>query len=333
MEFLHPAVHAGDGLIDWSGAQDPAAPDRAVRDRLPDPGRRAADDRLPAGSQQPAHPPQPAGAVAATRSQGPRAGLRPGSPRSGAEGSPRAPAPDPQRCSAPAAVRVPGGARGDDPAVRRGRLAAGRTSAPLRAITATARRVSSENLGERIALSGPADELRELADTFDGMLGRLDGAFASQRHFVANASHELRTPLAIMRTELDVALADPAAQVAELRQMGEAVRDTVDRCERLIAGLLMLARSQAAAGRDEPVDIAALAGDCITDLSVRAREARVDPRRPRAGLDRRRPDTARADGRQPDRQRDPPQLTRRLPGGQHARGRRTGGAPGGQRGR
>ncbi len=159
-----------------------------------------------------------------------------------------------------------------------GWLLAGRVLRPLRAITATARRVSSENLGERIALSGPADELRELADTFDGMLGRLDDAFASQRHFVANASHELRTPLAIMRTELDVALADPAAQVAELRQMGEAVRDTVDRCERLIAGLLMLARSQAVAGRDEPVDIAALAGDCITDLSARAREARVDVR-------------------------------------------------------
>lgn len=110
------------------------------------------------------------------------------------------------------------------------------------------------------------------------MLGRLDAAFVSQRHFVANASHELRTPLAIMRTEVDVALADPEAQSAELRRMGEAVRDTVDRCERLIAGLLMLARSEAAPRRDEPVDIAALAGDCITDLSARAREARVDVR-------------------------------------------------------
>jgi len=159
-----------------------------------------------------------------------------------------------------------------------GWLLAGRVLRPLRAITATARRVSSENLGERIALSGPGDELRELADTFDGMLGRLDAAFVSQRHFVANASHELRTPLAIMRTEVDVALADPEAPSAELRRMGEAVRDTVDRCERLIAGLLMLARSEAAPRRDEPVDIAALAGDCITDLSARAREARVDVR-------------------------------------------------------
>ena len=78
------------------------------------------------------------------------------------------------------------------------------------------------------------------------MLGRLDGAFASQRHFVANASHELRTPLAIMRTEVDVALADPDASVDELRAMGEAVREMVDRCERLIASLLMLARAEAA---------------------------------------------------------------------------------------
>ena len=159
-----------------------------------------------------------------------------------------------------------------------GWLLAGRALAPLREITATARRVSSENLGERIDLPGPADELRELADTFDGMLARLDSAFASQRHFVANASHELRTPLAIMRTEVDVALADPDASTEELREMGEAVRDTVDRCERLIASLLLLARSEAATGHEEPVDIAALAADCITDVWARAEEAHVEIR-------------------------------------------------------
>jgi signal transduction histidine kinase len=159
--------------------------------------------------------------------------------------------------------------------VATGYLLAGRALRPLRDITATARRVSGENLGERIALQGPADELRELADTFDGMLARLDATFASQRHFVANASHELRTPLAIIRTEVDVTLADPDASVVELRAMGEAVREAVDRCERLISGLLMLARSEAAAGHGEPVDIAALAGDCITDLRARAHEAGV----------------------------------------------------------
>jgi signal transduction histidine kinase len=160
--------------------------------------------------------------------------------------------------------------------VAAGWLLAGRALRPLRDITATARRVSGENLGERIGLMGPADELKELADTFDGMLGRLDRAFASQRHFVANASHELRTPLAIMRTEVDVALADRAASAAELRAMGEAVRETIDRCERLIESLLILARSQAATGHDEAVDLAALAADCITDLNARAHDAAVE---------------------------------------------------------
>jgi signal transduction histidine kinase len=159
-----------------------------------------------------------------------------------------------------------------------GWLLAGRALAPLREITATARRVSGENLGERIALSGPADELRELADTFDGMLARLDGAFASQRHFVANASHELRTPLAIMRTEVDVALADPDAGTADLRAMGDAVLETVDRCERLIASLLLLARSQATTGHEERGDVAALVADCVTDLQARAHEAQVQIR-------------------------------------------------------
>jgi signal transduction histidine kinase len=163
-------------------------------------------------------------------------------------------------------------------AVGTGWLLAGRALRPLRDITATARRVSGENLGERIDLVGPADELKELADTFDGMLGRLDAAFGSQRHFVANASHELRTPLAIMRTEVDVALADPGASTDELRAMGEAVRETVDRCERLIESLLMLARSEGSAGREEPVDLASLAGDCITDLRRRAHDAQVEVR-------------------------------------------------------
>jgi hypothetical protein len=160
-------------------------------------------------------------------------------------------------------------------AVGTGWLLAGRALRPLREITATARRVSGENLGERIALSGPADELRELADTFDGMLGRLDGAFASQRHFVANASHELRTPLAIMRTEVDVALADPDASSGDMRAMGEAIRETIDRCEQLIESLLMLARSEAAGGREDVVDLASMAGDCITDLRARAQDAEV----------------------------------------------------------
>ncbi len=156
-----------------------------------------------------------------------------------------------------------------------GWLLAGRALAPLREITATARRVSGENLGERIGLTGPQDELKELADTFDGMLARLDRTFASQRHFVANASHELRTPLAIMRTEVDVALADPDATASELRAMGETVRETIDRSEGLISALLTLARSEAVTSRDDPVDLAELAADCITDFSRRAHDAGI----------------------------------------------------------
>jgi len=159
-----------------------------------------------------------------------------------------------------------------------GWLLAGRALKPLGKITTTARRVSGVNLGERIALEGPTDELKELADTFDLMLARLDNAFGSQRHFVANASHELRTPLAIMRTEVDVALADPDASVDDLRAMGEAVRETIDRSEALIAALLMLARSESVVGRAEPVDLAALAADCVTDLHSRADSAEIEIR-------------------------------------------------------
>ena len=127
-------------------------------------------------------------------------------------------------------------------------LAAGRVLRPLQQITATARRLSTENLDQRIALDGPQDELKELADTFDAMLARLDAAFASQRRFVADASHELRTPLAVMRTEVDVTLADPDATPDELRRMGEVVREATQRADRLVDSLLLLARSDAAGG-------------------------------------------------------------------------------------
>ena len=78
-------------------------------------------------------------------------------------------------------------------------------------------------------MRGPRDEVAELADTFDAMLDRLQAAFDSQRRFVANASHELRTPLSVIRTELDVTLADPHADVAELRRMADVVREAAAR--------------------------------------------------------------------------------------------------------
>ena len=124
-------------------------------------------------------------------------------------------------------------------------LLAGRMLRPLHAITNTARRLSGSTLHERIDLQGPRDELKELADTFDGMLGRLDTAFTAQKEFVANASHELRTPLTIIRTEIDVALSDPNISQEELQEMGAAVTDAVDRSEDLIDGLLVLAERRA----------------------------------------------------------------------------------------
>jgi signal transduction histidine kinase len=140
-----------------------------------------------------------------------------------------------------------------------GWLVAGRALRGLQQITATARRVSQDTLDERIALEGPRDELKELADTFDQMLERLSSAFGSQHRFVANASHELRTPLTVMRTELEVTLADPDASNAELRAMAETVHEAVDRTERLVQALLMLARSEGAVARRDPVDLAAAA--------------------------------------------------------------------------
>jgi signal transduction histidine kinase len=122
-------------------------------------------------------------------------------------------------------------------------LLAGRVLRPLQDMTATARRLSAEQLDARIALTGPRDELRELADVFDAMLDRLQGSFEAQRRFVADASHELRTPLAVMRTEVDVALADPDASVEDLRAAAEVVRDATERADRLVDALLLLARS------------------------------------------------------------------------------------------
>jgi signal transduction histidine kinase len=136
----------------------------------------------------------------------------------------------------------------------------GRVLGPLHAVTATARRLSAESLDTRLGLRDARGEVAELAAGFDAMLDRLQAAFDAQRRFVANASHELRTPLAVLRTEVDVTLADPHADVAELRRMGEVVRDATRRADELIAGLLLLARSEAPSAVDpaavRPVDLA-----------------------------------------------------------------------------
>ncbi|WP_329059915.1 sensor histidine kinase [Amycolatopsis sp. NBC_01480] len=147
-------------------------------------------------------------------------------------------------------------------AVAVGWWVSGRALRPLRRMTATARRLSSQNLRERIALTGPKDELTDLAATIDEMLDRLEAAFTSQRRFIANASHELRTPLAVQRTALQVGLADPISKEVAL------IRDRLladnRRSERLIEGLLLLARSDQGLLAPEPVRLDEVVEDVLT---------------------------------------------------------------------
>jgi len=156
-----------------------------------------------------------------------------------------------------------------------GWLAARRMLRPVRQLTATARRMSAANLNQRLRLAGPADELKELGDTFDQMLDRLDTAFQSQRRFVANASHELRTPLTIMHTELDVTLDSQAADTETLRAMGQVIRAAVTRSERLVDGLLALAESERGLDRTERIDLAGLAGSAFDHVAASARETGI----------------------------------------------------------
>ncbi|QUQ67545.1 sensor histidine kinase [Kutzneria sp. CA-103260] len=137
-------------------------------------------------------------------------------------------------------------------AVVLGWFVARRVLRPLHDITATARRLGAEDLGRRIKLVGPEDELKELADTFDGMLDRLSGSFDSQRRFVANASHELRTPLALQRTLIEVALLGDDVP-AQTRLLGTRLLDANARTERVLEGLLVLARSDRGLADRTPV--------------------------------------------------------------------------------
>lgn len=135
----------------------------------------------------------------------------------------------------------------------------GRALRPIRAITEAAQRASELHLGERLALEGPQDELKELADTFDEMLGRLDEAFASQERFVANAAHELLTPLTAMRTSIEVTLSKPSRTPEQLEAMAQKVRRSIERSENTIASLLTLAKSGRAPATQESVDLATAA--------------------------------------------------------------------------
>lgn len=158
---------------------------------------------------------------------------------------------------------------------------AGRVLAPLGRITRTARAVAGSDLSRRIELDGPDDELKELADTFDDMLERLQRAFTAQQRFVGNASHELRTPLAINRTLLEVHLSDPNAP-AELHQLGKTLLATNERSEQLVEGLLLLARSDNQIVERKPVDLAEVASQAIDQVRSEADAKKVEIRGERA---------------------------------------------------
>jgi signal transduction histidine kinase len=160
-----------------------------------------------------------------------------------------------------------------------GWIVAGRALRPVHLITATARAASERNLSARVALRGPRDELRELADTFDEMLSRLQAAFEGQQRFIANASHELRTPLAVMRTTVDVVLANPDSTPGDLRGMAADIRAAVDHAEHLIGALLILARNQHGLTVHEEVDLATAAEDVLdsADLRNRCVHATLEP--------------------------------------------------------
>lgn len=170
-----------------------------------------------------------------------------------------------------------------------GWVIAGRALRPVRTITATARRISATSLNERLALNGPDDEFKELGDTLDGLLARMEASFRAQRQFVANASHELRTPLARQQLASQLALADPDASIESLRMAHERVLASGAQQEQLIEALLTPASGQAGLDRHEPFD----------------------------------PPASRTDGGQPHRQRAALQRAGRLDRGRHRHPGRT----------
>jgi signal transduction histidine kinase len=150
-----------------------------------------------------------------------------------------------------------------------GWVVAGRVLRPIATMTAAVRRISVDDLAERLAATGPDDELKELADTFDALLDRLERSFTAQRAFVANASHELRTPLTLQRTTVEVALADRDATAATLRAALQRVLASGEKQERIIEALLVLARSQRGPDRCEEVDLATLVMEAAEGSPVR----------------------------------------------------------------
>jgi signal transduction histidine kinase len=146
----------------------------------------------------------------------------------------------------------------------------GRVLRPIGRITDVARDIQATDLSRRINLEGPDDELKQLADTFDGMLSRIDDAFESQREFIHEASHELRNPLAVIRTNLDVTLADPKSTPEDLRHTAEVVQKSTERMSRLVDDLLVYARKGSLSLERERVDAASIAQEAVDEFAATA---------------------------------------------------------------
>ena len=159
-----------------------------------------------------------------------------------------------------------------------GWLVSGRALRPVRSITEAARRASELRLGQRLALTGPDDEFKQLADTFDVMLERLDTAFTGQKRFVANAAHELRTPLTAMRTAIEVTLSKPTRTPDQLEAMAARVKQSVERAEAIIEALMTLATSELGPTAQESIDLATAAEDALdaTNGAIDQRDITVD---------------------------------------------------------
>ena len=156
-----------------------------------------------------------------------------------------------------------------------GWIVSGRMLRPLGEISNTVREIQASDLKQRIDLGGPNDELRQLADTFDDMLGRLDEAFEGQRQFIHEASHELRNPLAVIRTNLEVTLSDPDANAEDLRHTAEVVERSSERMARLVDDLLVYARKGTLSLERDPVDVALLIGEAAEEFNASAVAAGV----------------------------------------------------------
>jgi signal transduction histidine kinase len=157
-----------------------------------------------------------------------------------------------------------------------GWVVSGRALRPIRRITQAAQHASELNLSERLALSGPEDELKELADTFDNMLAKLDAAFESQRRFVANAAHELRTPLTVIRTAIEVTLSKPTRTPEQLESMAAKISRSVQRAQATVDALLELATSQQSTTADDPVDLATAVEDALDAAGPAIAERQIE---------------------------------------------------------